>query len=49
MVARAQNFGRAAIPFIKKDIVSAAKQALFEIAAPEIGGVVSRRKKLKTI
>ena len=38
-------------PFIKKYIVPAAKRIgadLFEIAAPEIGEVVSGRKKLKT-
>ena len=49
--ALAQNLGRTAIPFIKKYIVPAAKRIgadLFEIAAPEIGKVVSGRKKLKT-
>ena len=46
--ALAQTLGRTAIPFIKKNIVPAAKRYgadLFEIAAPEIGEVV---KKLKT-
>ena len=49
--ALAQILGRTAIPFIKKYIVPAAKRIgadLFEIAAPEIGEVVSGRKKLKT-
>ena len=49
--ALAQTLGRTAIPFIKKYIVPAAKiigADLFEIAAPEIGEVVSGRKKLKT-
>ena len=47
----AQTLGRTAIPFIKKYIVPAAKRFgadLFEIAAPEIGEVVSGRKKLKS-
>ena len=38
-------------PYLKKYIVPAAKRIganLFEIAAPEIGKVVSGRKKLKT-
>ena len=49
--ALAQTFGITAIPFIKKYIVPAAKRIgadLFEIAAPEIGEIVSGRKKLKT-
>ena len=49
--APAQTLGRTAIPFIKKYIVPAAKRIgadLFEIADPEIGEVVSGRKKLKT-
>ena len=49
--ALAQTHGRTAIPFIKKYIVPAVKKIgadLFEIAAPEIGEVVSGRKKLKT-
>ena len=48
--ALAQTLGRTAIPFIKKYIVPAAKRIgadLFEIAAPEIGEVVSGRKLLK--
>ena len=49
--ALAQHFGRSAISFIKKCIIPAAKRIgadLFEIAAPDIGEVVSGRKKLKT-
>ena len=48
--AHAQILGRTAIPFIKNYIVPAAKRIgadLFEIAAPEIGEVVSGCKKLK--
>ena len=44
--ALAQTLGRTAIPFIKKYTVPAAKRIgrdLFEIAAPEIGEVVSGR------
>ena len=50
--ALAQTLGRTAIPFIKKYIVPAAKRIgadLFEIAAPEIGEIVSGRKKLENI
>ena len=46
--APAQTLGRTAIPFMKKYIVPAAERIgadLFEIAAPEIGEVVSGRKK----
>ena len=45
--ALSQTLGRTAIPFIKKYIVPAAKRIgadLFEIAAPEIGEIVSGRK-----
>ena len=48
----AQTLGRTAIPYIKKDIVPAAKRIgadLFEIVIPEVEKVVSGRKKLKTI
>ena len=49
--ALAQTLGRTAIPFIKNIyILPAAKRIgadMFEIAAPEIGKVVSGRKKLK--
>ena len=47
----AQTLGRTAIPFTKKYIVPAEKRIgadLFEIAAPEIGEVVSGRKNFKT-
>ena len=50
--ALAQTLGRTAIPFIKKYIVPAAKRIgadLFEIAAPEIGEVVSGRKNSKRL
>ena len=50
--ALAQTLGRTAIPFIKKYIVPAAKRIgadLFEIAAPEIGEVVSGRIKTQNI
>ena len=49
--ALAQTLERTAIPFIKKSIVPAAKRIeadLFEIAAPEIGEIVSGRRKFKT-
>ena len=48
--ALSQTLGRIAIHFIKKYIVPAAKKigaGLFEIAAPEIGEVVSGRKNSK--
>ena len=48
--ALSQTLGRTAIPFIKKYIVPAAKRIgadLFEIAAPEIGEIVSGRKNSK--
>ena len=48
--ALAQTPGRTAIPFMKKYIVPAAKRIgadLFEIAAPDIGEIVSGRKQLK--
>ena len=50
--ALAQTLGRTAIPFIKKYIVPAAKRIgadLFEIAAPEIGEVVSGQKNSKRL
>ena len=49
--ALAQTLGRTANPFIKKNLVPAAKRIggdLFEIAASEIGEVFIERKKLKT-
>ena len=48
----AQTLGRTAILFIKKYIIPAAKTIganLFEFAAPEIGEVVSGRKKTQNI
>ena len=50
--ALAQTLWRTAIPFIKKYIIPAEQiigANLFEIADPEIGEVVSGRKKLKTL
>ena len=50
--ALAQTLGRTAIPLTKKYIVPAAKRIgadVFEIAASEIGKVVSGRKKLKSV
>ena len=50
--ALAQTLGRTAILFIKKYIIPAAKTIgpnLFEVAAPEIGEVVSGRKKTQNI
>ena len=49
--ALAQDFGRTAIPFLRKYIVPAAKRVgadLLEFAVPEIAEVVSGRKKFKT-
>ena len=50
--ALAQTLGRTAIPFFKKYIVPAAERIgadLFEIAAPEIGKVVSGQKNSKRL
>ena len=49
--ALAQVIGRAAIPFLRKYIVPAAKRVgadLLEFAVPEIAEVVSGRKNIKT-
>ena len=49
--ALAQVIGRTAIPFLRKDIVPAAKRVgaeLLEFAAPEVAEVVSGRKNFKT-
>ena len=49
--ALAQIIGRTAIPYLKKDIVPAAKRVgadMLEFAVPEITEVVSGRKKLKS-
>ena len=48
--AFAQIFGRTAIPFLRKDIVPAARRVgadLLEFAVPEIADVVSGRTKFK--
>ena len=49
--ALAQVIGRTAIPFLRKNIVPAAKRVgadLLEFAVPEIAEVVSGRKNIKT-
>ena len=49
--ALAQVFGRTAIPFLRKNVVPAAKRIgadMFEIAAPEIGEVMGGRKSSKS-
>lgn len=49
--ALAQTLGRTAIPFIKKFIVPAAKRVgadFLELAAPEIGDVITGKKNVKT-
>ena len=49
--ALAQVIGRSEIPFLRKNIVPAAKRVgadLLEFAVPEIENVVSGRKKFKT-
>ena len=49
--ALAQVIGRTAIPFVRKNIVPAAKRVgahLLEFAVPEIAEVVSGRKNIKT-
>ena len=49
--ALAQVIGRTAIPFLRKYVVPAAKRIgadMLEFAVPEIGEVVSGRKKFKT-
>ena len=51
-VALAQTRGRTAIPFIKGYIIPSAKRIgadLFEIAALEVGEIVTGRKKLESI
>ena len=50
-VALAQVNGRTAIPFLRKNIVQAAKRIdadVLDYAAPEIGEVISCRKSPKT-
>ena len=49
--ALAQVIGRNATPFLRKDVIPAAKRKgadLLEFAAPEIGEVISSRKSFKT-
>ena len=49
--ALAQVIGRTAIPFLRKNIIPAAKRVgadLLEFAVPEIAEVVSGRKNIKT-
>ena len=49
--AFAQTIGRTAIPFLRRYVVPAAKRVgadLIELAAPEIGNVLSGRKKFKS-
>ena len=50
--ALAQVIGRTAIPFLRKNIVPAAKRIgadMLEFAAPEIGEVISGRISFKTV
>ena len=47
----AQVTGRTAIPFLRKNVVPVAKRIgadMLEFAAPEIGGVISGRKSLRS-
>ena len=49
--ALAQDFGKTAIPFLRKHIVPAAKRVgadLLEFAVPEVADVVSGKKNFKT-
>ena len=50
--ALAQTIGRTAIPFLRRYVVAAAKIVgadLIEMAAPEIGNVLTGKKKLKSV
>ena len=50
--ALAQVIGRTAIPFLRKYIVPAAKRVgadLLELAAPEIGNVITGKKDFKSV
>ena len=50
--AFAQTIGRTAIPFLRRYVVPAAKRVgadLIEMAAPEIGNVLTGKKKLKSV
>ena len=50
--ALAQTIGRTAIPLLRRYVVQAAKRVgadLLDIAAPEIGNVLTGKKKLKSL
>ena len=50
--ALAQTIGRTAIPFLRRYVVQAAKRVgadLLDIAAPEIGNVLTGKKKFKSV
>ena len=50
--ALAQKIGRTAIPFLRRYVVPAAKRFgadLLDIAAPEIGNVLTGKKKFKSL
>ena len=50
--ALAQTIGRTAIPFLRRYVVPAAKRVgadLIEMAAPEIGIVLTGKKKFKSV
>ena len=50
--ALAQTIGRTAIPFLRRYVVPAAKRVcadLLDIAAPEIGNVLTGKKKFKSV
>ena len=50
--ALAQTIGRTAIPFLRRYVVPAAKRVgadLLDIAAPEIGNVLTGEKKFKSV
>ena len=50
--ALAQTIGRTAIPFLRRYVVPAAKRVgadLLDIAAPEIGSVLTGKKKFKSV
>ena len=48
----AQTFGRTAIPFLRRYVIPAAKRVgadLLDIAAPEIGNVLTGKKNFKSV
>ena len=50
--ALAQTIGRTSIPFLRRYVVPAAKRVgadLIEMAAPEIGNVLTGKKKFKSV